>query len=99
MWDEVSEWNSFSKNTVGSQFVRAADSIGANIAESFGRYHYKDKINFLYYARGSLYETKWWIARSLKRTIVAAEKGTNIGSDIDQLLLKLNAYIKCKKGR
>lgn len=40
------------------QVRRAVASIGANIAEAFGRYHYKDKLVFLYNARGSLYETQ-----------------------------------------
>jgi four helix bundle protein len=37
IWDIVSKWDYFSKDTVGKQFVRAADSISANIAEGFGK--------------------------------------------------------------
>ena len=48
VWKLVMDWNSFAKNTVGEQLVRAVDSIGANIAEAFGRFHYGEKINFLY---------------------------------------------------
>lgn len=33
-------------------------SIAGNIAEGFGRYHYKDKQKFYYNSRGSLLETK-----------------------------------------
>ena len=33
IWDIVIQWNSFEKETVGKQMVRAADSISANIAE------------------------------------------------------------------
>jgi four helix bundle protein len=32
VWDIVVGWNYFAKDTVGKQLVRAADSIGANIA-------------------------------------------------------------------
>ena len=41
-----------------SQIRRSALSISANIAEGFGRFHNKDKINFYYYARGSVTETQ-----------------------------------------
>jgi len=41
-----------------SQLRRAALSITANIAEGFGRYHYKDKIKFYYQSRGSVSEVQ-----------------------------------------
>lgn len=41
-----------------TQLRRAASSVTANIAEGFGRYHYKDKIKFYYNARGSVYEVR-----------------------------------------
>ena len=57
----LTKWNYFPKKTVGSQFVEAADSIAANIAEGCGRYFYKDRKRFYYYSRGSLMETKTWL--------------------------------------
>jgi four helix bundle protein len=42
------EWQE--KRIIGEQFIRAIDSIGANIAEGFGRYHYLDKNRFNYNA-------------------------------------------------
>lgn len=41
-----------------SQIRRAALSISANIAEAYGRNHTLDKINFYYFARGSVTETQ-----------------------------------------
>jgi four helix bundle protein len=41
-----------------SQIRRSALSVSANIAESFGRNHTADKINFLYFSRGSITETQ-----------------------------------------
>jgi four helix bundle protein len=46
LWKIVVVWEGFAKDTVGKQLVRAMDSVGANIAESYGRYHYED-IEFL----------------------------------------------------
>ncbi len=73
IWGQVVEWKSFAKDVVGGQLARAADSIGANIAESFGRFHYGEKLQFLYYARGSLFETKYWLNRALKRKLMMPE--------------------------
>ncbi|HRH59391.1 MAG TPA: hypothetical protein PL045_02420 [Chitinophagaceae bacterium] len=33
------KWNYFSPETVDLQFIKAVDSISANIAEDFGRYN------------------------------------------------------------
>ena len=43
IWGIVKQWHYFEKETLGKQLVRAADSISANIAEAFGRYHDKDR--------------------------------------------------------
>lgn len=41
---------------ITNQIRRAVSSVTANIAEGFSRFHYKDKVNFYYQARGSLSE-------------------------------------------
>ncbi|MCK4663729.1 MAG: four helix bundle protein, partial [Bacteroidales bacterium] len=46
VWKIVINWDWFAKKHVGGQFVEAIDSVSANIAEGFGRYHKKDKIKF-----------------------------------------------------
>ena len=53
IWDIVLKWDYFAKDTIGKQFARSVDSISANIAEGFGRYTKKDKINFYRYSYGS----------------------------------------------
>jgi len=58
IWRTCSEWDYFSRRTVGIQFVRAADSVSANIAEGYGRFHSKENLKFCYYARGSFEEIK-----------------------------------------
>jgi len=64
VWELVNGWEWFPKKTVGTQLARAADSIGANIAESAGRFHPGDVRNFLYFARSSLQETRFWLRRA-----------------------------------
>src|SRR5436305_12202844 len=61
---EVVRWRQFDRDTLGSQLVRAIESVAANIAEAQGRWHVGDKRKFLYTARGSLYETEHWLKQA-----------------------------------
>ena len=79
---------------IGSQFLRSIDSIGANIAEGYGRYHYKDKIKFYYNARGSLWEAKHWIFLLQKRELVSQESYQQILNFLETTGKQLNNFIK-----
>jgi four helix bundle protein len=72
MYELVSRWPSFDRWSIGIQLTRAADSIGANIAEAAGRWHRQDQKRFLLIARGSLYETEHWLARAEARGLLEA---------------------------
>ena len=68
-----------------SQIRRAVLSISANIAEAYGRDYTADKINFYYFARGSITETQSHL-----------EYGKRVGyidnsnaKDLDKILCKL----------
>jgi len=39
-WMKITKWGYFAADTVGKQLIRAVDSVRANMAESYGRYHY-----------------------------------------------------------
>jgi len=99
VWEICIKWDYFAKDTIGKQLVRSADSISANIAEGHGRYHYNDRLNYCYYARGSLEETKSWISKAIRRKLIKIEI-SEINRAIELLPKKLNAYIKSiKKAR
>ena len=92
IWREVVRWDSFAREVVGGQLARAADSIGANIAEAFGRFHYGEKLQFLYYARGSLFETKYWLNRALTRGLMSSAQTQDYASPLTSLARLLNAF-------
>jgi four helix bundle protein len=92
IWKRVVRWNAFARDVVGKQLVRAVDSIGANIAESYGRYHYGEKLQFLYYARGSLFETRYWLNRALARELMPSDRVDAYASQLTDLARQLNAF-------
>jgi four helix bundle protein len=99
VWNEVVEWDYFARRTVGQQLIRAVDSISANIAESYGRHHVRDVVLFLYYARGSLYETQDWLSKAVQRKLFPDELGRELLDTIQLIAPKLNAYISAKARR
>ena len=94
IWNLVIEWDEFARRTVGGQLVRAADSIGANIAEGTGRGSYKDNRNFARIGRGSLNETRHFLRRAFRRHLLTEEQIAKLKPLIRQLGPQLNAYIK-----
>ena len=97
IWFIVGKWHYFEKDTVGKQIVRAADSIGANIAEGSGRYSYKDNQRFVRIARGSLNETRHWLRRAYSRNLLANKEIEELKPIIEDLTLKLNGYLRYLK--
>ncbi len=94
IWDVVQPWEYFAKKTVGDQYVRAADSVGANIAEGYGRYFFGEYTVFLYYSRGSLQETRYWTEKARKRKLLKDEEYGYVKERLDTLPKELNAMIK-----
>ncbi len=93
VWDIVVKWGFFEKDTIGKQLTRAIDSVAANLSEGFGRYHYKDKMRFSYYSRGSLYESKTWITKAGNRGLMQEEEVEYLLGFLNDLGIKLNNYI------
>jgi four helix bundle protein len=88
----VLSWDGFARRTVGEQLVRAADSIGANIAEGHGRRDAKDNRRFVRIAMGSLNETQHFLRRAYRRKLMSEGQTEALKPTIDELAPKLNAY-------
>ena len=94
IWIIVKPWSFFEKDTIGKQLVRAIDSVAANISEGYGRYHFNDSKNFLFFARGSLYETQTWLKKANTRNLISHEDYDDLKQEIKRLAVKLNNFIK-----
>jgi four helix bundle protein len=93
VWQVVRNWETLARDTVGRQLVRAADSIGANIAEGSGRGSNRDFRRFLRIARGSLCETQHWLRRAFRRKLLTREQIERLKAIVDPLAPTLNAYL------
>jgi len=94
VWHVVISWDSFARDTVGKQIVRAADSIGANISEGSGRGSLQDNRRFVRMARGSLYETIHWLRQSYLRKLLTQSQVKELRLLVEELAPKLNAFLR-----
>lgn len=99
VWKRVIQWDDFAKEVVGKQFARATDSIGANIAESFGRFHFGEKLSFLYYARGNLFETKYWINLALTLGLLSTEDHKQFAKQLTDIVRQINSFATSLKSQ
>lgn len=97
VWNIVRKWDYFNRDTLGKQFVRAIDSISANIAEGFGRYNKNDKIRFYRISHGSMYESLDWNQKAYQRKILNQEQYLFILKELKKLPREINILIKITK--
>lgn len=93
IWNIISKWDYFAKDVIGKQLIRAVDSISANIAEGFGRYFKKDKINFYRYSYGSISESLDWIEKANKRGLLNNNEYQYIVNILKKLPKEINHLI------
>ncbi len=94
-WTIYSRMNIEDKKHMGDQYLRAVDSIGANLAEGYGRFHYLDKVRFYYNSRGSHFEAFiHWLELLSERGKISDNEFNSIRSTAQVLLFKINNFIK-----
>ena len=97
-WDIYSKMSFEEKKIIGDQFIRATDSIGANIAEGYSRFHFLDKVRFYYNARASQSEsTDHWLELLFERNKINQQVFDEYKSISKDLQIKLNNFIKFTK--
>ena len=77
-----------------SQMRRSALSVSGNIAEAFGRFHYLDKNNFYFNARGSLEETRNYLIVSHDLGYTTPEACHMVKDNINAISEELNTLVK-----
>ena len=83
------------------QLRRPSSSVGANIAEGFGRFHFADKSRFYYQARGSVKEVQIFLLLALDLKLIdknmkdsAREQSKRVEMLLSGLLRSTNQKIK-----
>lgn len=94
VWNIVIKWERFSKYTIGMQFVNSIDSVSANIAEGFGRFHKLDKIHFYHISFGSVTESLDWNQKAKIRKLISDAEYLHILTELKSLPKEINQLIK-----
>ncbi len=93
-WNIYSQMSFEEKKIIGDQFIRSTDSIGANIAEGYSRFHYLDKVRFYYNARASQSEASdHWIELLFERNKIPKDIFDEFTSTSKELQIRLNNFI------
>ena len=90
---------SHEKYGLTSQLRRSAVSIAANIAEAFGRYHYRDKLTFYYNSSGSAYETKSHLFYARDVHYIEPSLFDELAEELDAILHDLNKVVATIRDR
>jgi len=93
-WEVYQKLDWQTKKIMGDQFIESTDSVGANIAEGYGRFHYLDKIKFYYNSRASLNECNdHWLELLHERKKVDGKMYKEFKAIAEKLSIKLNNFI------
>ena len=86
VWDVVTQWESFSKWTVGKQLVEAADGISSTMIEGYYRNQPGDLVKFFQYSLSSAKETHLWLWKSRRRQLIDDSRYEMISEKLKNLI-------------
>jgi len=93
----VKSFPSDEKYRLTDQIIRSSRSIGNNIAEGHGRYHYIDSRKFFINARGSASETIDHLIVALDEGYINKEIFEKLQASCDECMRLINGYINYLK--
>jgi len=80
------------KYRLTDQIIRSSRSVGNNIAEGHGRFHYADAAKFLINARGSAIETIDDLIIALDEKYISKGAFDTIKNDCEECIKMINGY-------
>ncbi|WP_339607038.1 four helix bundle protein [uncultured Roseivirga sp.] len=75
------------------QMIRASRSVTANLAEGYGRFHYKENIQFCRISRGSLTEIQDHITVAYDEGYINEELAKKYDEQVEECIRIINGYI------
>ena len=85
---------SYAADIMVKQLLRAVTSIGANIAEGYGRFTNKEYIRFLHIAYGSSNEVDHWLSLLADSKILPSETAQGLIKHNEEIIKILTSMIK-----
>ena len=95
--DLIKQFPDYEKFELVSQMRRASRSVTHNIAEGYGRFHYKENIQFCRVSRGSLYEIQDQLITALDEGYIDTKYYLEMKLKVVECTTILNGYIKYLK--
>ena len=91
---DIKNWpNTRITNSISFQLLDSAGSIGANIAEGYGRGSPREFEQFFRYSRGSMAETEDWLFKAHQQGLLIAERFEEYKFIIEELRKMSGAFI------
>ena len=94
VYQVTKDYPQYERFSLCSQFLRAAVSIAANIAEGYRKDGIADKLRFLNTAQGSLEECRYYILLSYDLNYIDLETYNNMNVSLEETSKLLNAYYR-----
>lgn len=84
----------FATNYLTRQLIRAISSIGANLAEGYGRHYKQDYRRFISIARGSALEVDHWLEILVELNLFSLEKLKKFSESNEEVIKILTVMMK-----
>ena len=97
IYKETARFPASEKYALSDQLKRASYSVPANIVEGHSRKTTKEFIQFLYHARGSLEELRYFILLSKDLNYLARDTYKHLEKDCETISKMLNGLINAMK--